>query len=123
MGGVDYGHKGYGLALMIEALTQGLGGHGRADGETGWGASVFVQVFDPEAFGGLSGFTRQTGWIAEACRSTPAVRDDDPVRLPGQRALARKADALKHGLTLHQGIMDALEPYAERLGVTPPLPL
>ena len=36
-GGADHGHKGYGLALLIEALTQGLGGFGRADGPTGWG--------------------------------------------------------------------------------------
>ena len=29
MGGTEYGHKGFGLALMIEALSQGLSGHGR----------------------------------------------------------------------------------------------
>ena len=123
IGGVDYGHKGYGLALMIEALTQGLGGYGRADGETDWGASVFVQVFDPEAFGGLSSFSRQTGWIADACHATPPVQGGDPVRLPGERALARKRAALEHGLTLYPGIMDSLRPHAERLGVSPPAPL
>src|SRR5262249_21717733 len=51
IGGTVYGHKGYGLALTIEALTQGLGGFGRADAPGGWGASVFVQVIDPAAFG------------------------------------------------------------------------
>jgi len=123
LGGTEYGHKGYGLALMIEALTQGLGGYGRADGKTDWGASVFVQVFDPDAFGGFAGFTRQTEWIAEACRTTPPIPGGDPVRLPGQRALSRKADALKNGLALHPGIMGGLRPHAERLGVTPPSPL
>ena len=48
-GGVDHGHKGYGLALMVEALTQGLGGFGRAEGPTQWGASVFVQVIEKYA--------------------------------------------------------------------------
>jgi LDH2 family malate/lactate/ureidoglycolate dehydrogenase len=33
-GGIDHGHKGFGLALGVEALTQGLSGYGRADGET-----------------------------------------------------------------------------------------
>jgi LDH2 family malate/lactate/ureidoglycolate dehydrogenase len=122
IGGLDYGHKGYGLALMIEALTQGLGGYGRADGKMDWGASVFVQVFDPEAFGGFSDFARQTGWIAEACRATPRVPGGEPVRLPGERALARKKAALAHGLALHPGIMESLVPHAERLGVTPPAP-
>jgi LDH2 family malate/lactate/ureidoglycolate dehydrogenase len=36
-GGLDHGHKGYGLALMVEALTQGLGGFGRADEPQGLG--------------------------------------------------------------------------------------
>ncbi|MGI9500260.1 MAG: Ldh family oxidoreductase [Geminicoccaceae bacterium] len=123
IGGTEYGHKGYGLALMIEALTQGLGGYGRADGETGWGASVFVQVFDPEAFGGLGGFARQTGWIAESCRTNPPIPGGEPVRLPGERALARRREALANGLAMHPGIMDGLLPRAEELGVTPPAPL
>jgi len=123
IGGRDYGHKGYGLALMIEAMTQGLGGYGRADGETDWGASVFVQVFDPDAFGGFAGFAHQTGWIADACRKTPSVPGGNPVRLPGEAALARKRHALANGLTLHPGIMDILQPHAERLGIMPPAPL
>jgi LDH2 family malate/lactate/ureidoglycolate dehydrogenase len=123
IGGVDYGHKGYGLALMIEALTQGLGGYGRADGRLDWGASVFVQVFDPEAFGGRSDFARQTGWIADACRATPPVPGNDAVRLPGERALARKREALKAGLRLHPGIMEGLAPHAARLGVAVPAPI
>jgi len=31
IGGVDHGHKGYALGLLVEALTSGLAGHGRAD--------------------------------------------------------------------------------------------
>jgi L-lactate dehydrogenase len=31
IGGLDHGHKGYALGLLVEALTQGLAGHGRAD--------------------------------------------------------------------------------------------
>ena len=51
-GGREHGHKGYNLALAIEALSQGLSGHGRADRPTDWGASVYVQVMAPGAFGG-----------------------------------------------------------------------
>jgi LDH2 family malate/lactate/ureidoglycolate dehydrogenase len=123
IGGVEYGHKGFGLALMIEALTQGLGGYGRADGKIEWGASVFIQVFDPEAFGGLSSFARQTDWVVDACRHTPPVPEGEPVRLPGERALAKKREALANGLALHPGIMDALHAHAERLSGRPPTPL
>src|SRR5262249_4283766 len=50
LGGVEAGHKGFALALLIEALTGGLAGHGRANPSEGWGATVFVQALDPAAF-------------------------------------------------------------------------
>jgi LDH2 family malate/lactate/ureidoglycolate dehydrogenase len=123
VGGTDHGHKGYGLALMVEALTQGLGGFGRAEAPTGWGASVFVQAIDPAAFGGLDAFRRETSWTAAACRDNPPVPDVDAVRLPGQRGLSRKRRALADGVALYPGIMTALAPHAWKLGVTPPNPL
>jgi LDH2 family malate/lactate/ureidoglycolate dehydrogenase len=119
IGGQGHGHKGYGLALMIEALTQGLGGYGRADRETGWGASVLVQVIDPAAFGGADGFARQADFIAAACRANPPV-GVDPVRLPGERGLALKRQALAAGVRLYPGIMDALGPWAEKFGMPAP---
>lgn len=119
-GGTDHGHKGYGLALLVEALTQGLGGFGRADKPTGWGASVFVQVLDPAAFGGADAFQRQTGWTAAACRAAAPAPGVDAVRLPGERGLARKRRALAEGVALYPGILAALAPYADKLRVTPP---
>ena len=67
-GGIDAGHKGYALALIVEILTGALAGHGRADAKEGWGATVFVQAIDPASFGGLDAFTRQAESIAQACR-------------------------------------------------------
>src|SRR5262245_59611644 len=119
-GGADHGHKGYGLALLVEALTQGLGGFGRSEAPTGWGASVFVQVIDPAAFGGLAAFRRETGWTTAACRASPPVPGVDAVRLPGQRGLERKRRALAEGVVLYPGIMTALVPWAEKMRVTPP---
>jgi LDH2 family malate/lactate/ureidoglycolate dehydrogenase len=118
VGGLDHGHKGTGLAWMVEALTQGLAGYGRADPTHAWGGSVFVQVFDPELFAGRADFTRQTEWIADACRTT---RDPDrTVRLPGAQALAGLRRAQAHGLAPRAEAMAALLPWAERFGVTPP---
>jgi len=59
LGGVDAGHKGYGLTLMVEAMTGGLAGYGRADGEDRWGATVMVRITDTTAFGGRAAFDRQ----------------------------------------------------------------
>lgn len=56
VGGLEYGHKGYGLALMIEALTGGLAGFGRADPRQGWGATVNITLYDIESFAGNKDF-------------------------------------------------------------------
>lgn len=119
-GGIDAGHKGYALALIVEMLTGGLAGFGRADAKEGWGATVFVQALDPAAFGGLDAFARQAEWIAQACRDSPPRAGGDAVRLPGERGLGRRRDQLAHGVALHPDILPALEPWSTKLSVPMP---
>jgi len=119
-GGSDHGHKGYGLALAVEALTQGLAGHGRAEKPTTWAANVYVQVMDPAAFGGTDAFLRQTSWLAKACRETPPAPGVESVRLPGQQASSRRRAGLAEGLALYPGIMDGLMSWAAKLKLTLP---
>jgi hypothetical protein len=52
VGGLSHGHKGYGMALLVETLTAGLAGFGRADPPEGWGATVHITLHDLHAFGG-----------------------------------------------------------------------
>ena len=120
LGGLDSGHKGFALGLLVEALTAALGGFGRADAGEGWGAAVFVQVIDPGAFGGGDAFLRQTGWLAEAAAANPPRAGQAPVRMPGARGLALRDEQLAHGVALYPGILDALRPWGERLSVSPP---
>ncbi len=120
LGGLDLGHKGFALGLLVEALTSALGGFGRADGSDQWGAAVFLQLIDPAAFGGRDAFVRETGWLAQACHATPTAPGRPPVRLPGERGLARRREQLEHGVELHAGIMDTLAEWGGKLGVTPP---
>jgi LDH2 family malate/lactate/ureidoglycolate dehydrogenase len=122
IGGTDHGHKGYGLSLMVEALTQGLGGFGRADHPKEWGASVLVLAFAPEAFGGSEAFLRQTGWLVEACTNSAVPRGKPPVRMPGQAALKRKAEAERDGLTLDPLRHSGLEKLAKRFSLSLPAP-
>ena len=122
LGGLDAGHKGFALALLIEAMTAGLSAHGRADPPEGWGASVFVQVLDPAAFGGHDAFARQMDWLVDACHDATPRPGGERVRLPGERALRLRREQRANGVALHHEIMPALEPWAAKLGVDVPEP-
>lgn len=122
LGGVELGHKGFALGILVEALTAGLGGFGRADPPAGWGAAVFVQVLDPAAFGGQAAFQRETGWFANRARNDPPRPGGPPVRMPGDGALQRRRDQLKNGVALHPSILPQLEPWAKKLDVAKPEP-
>lgn len=120
LGGLEAGHKGTALALVVESMTGALGGHGRADPPEGWGASVCVRLTDPQAFGGLEAFVRQTDHLVAACRASPPRDATVPVRVPGDRALARKREQRRDGVSLHPAILPALAPWAQRLSVAMP---
>ena len=120
LGGLDAGHKGYGLSLLVEALTGGLAGHGRADPKEGWGATVFLQVIDPEAFAGAAAFERQMGEVARQCRASRPADPARPVRLPGERGDRLAKAQRQQGVVLHEAILPALQPWAEKYKVALP---
>jgi len=121
LGGTASGYKGFGMALMVEALTAGLAGRGRADPAEGWGATVWLTLHDPSAFGGTADFLRQTDWLAQATRTNPPRPGVKSVRMPGDRGLALKAEQLVDGVVLHPTIVPMLEECAARHGLSVPL--
>ena len=123
LGGMDAGHKGFGLALFVEAMSSALAGYGRADGPKTWGASVHVQVTDISAFGEASAFHAQTDHLVERSVKSKPADPVKPVRVPGQRGLALKADQLKNGVTLRSDILSALAELASQADVALPTPI
>ncbi len=123
IGGTEYGHKGFGLALMVETLTQALAGHGRADDVETWGAGVYIQLIDPEAFGGSEAFLRQSTWLAAACVRSAPRPGVEAVRMPGQAALAKKKDMLRDGVTLHEAVLQTLTKWGAHFDVPMPAPM
>lgn len=112
LGGVAAGHKGYGMALYVEALTGGLGGYGRADPtllEGGWCANVYLQLHDLEAYSGLDAYLRQMDWIVEACKTNPPRPGIAAVRLPGERAAENVSSRLADGVPLRDEVVQALQ--------------
>jgi len=120
IGGQDYGHKGFGLALMIEALSQGLSGHGRKDAPKHWGGNVFLQVLDPEFFAGRDAFAEQMDYLSDQCRENRPVRADRPVRVPGDQAARGVAEALHEGIAYDAASWAGIERCAQELSVALP---
>lgn len=108
LGGVESGHKGFGMALMVEALTQGLSGFGRRDAPTKWGASVYLQLIDPNAFAGLDAFTDQMDYLIDACHANKPIDPAAPVRLPGEQADRNITLARSKGVPLSEATLTSL---------------
>ncbi|AJY50788.1 Ldh family oxidoreductase [Halomonas sp. KO116] len=109
LGGQEFGHKGFAMGLMVEALTSALGGFGRKDAPTGWGASVTVMVINPTLFSGQSAFLDETDHLIEACLSSKPVNPQYPVRMPGQAGLSRRDKYLEQGIPLPNDVVTELQ--------------
>jgi L-lactate dehydrogenase len=121
VGGQEYGHKGFGLALMIEALSQGLSGHGRADAPKRWGGNVFLQVIDPAFFAGREAFVEQTDFLSRQCRDNRPIDPARPVRMPGDQSARLERQAREEGIAYAPAAWEALSGWAQRLGVALPV--
>jgi LDH2 family malate/lactate/ureidoglycolate dehydrogenase len=120
LGGADVGHKGYGLGLMVEALTAGLAAQGRSEPGQRWGATIYLQVLDPQAFNGTEAFAQQMDWIAQQCESNPPADPQRPVRLPGRRGLALRDEQMAQGVRLSDGVVAAVAAWAAKYEVAMP---
>ncbi|WP_337044921.1 Ldh family oxidoreductase [Emticicia sp. 17c] len=118
LGGLDSGYKGFALGLLIEALTSALGGHGRSDKPSLWGASVYIQIISPQGFAGEQAFKKETEYFKNQCLSSNPIDSSRPVRMPGERGLALKEQQLTEGVSLLAETENALIALGEKYGLT-----
>jgi LDH2 family malate/lactate/ureidoglycolate dehydrogenase len=115
------GHKGYGLAVAIEALGGALSGMGPAmipDYRDGNG--MFVLALEPEAFIGADRFLGQVEEMAQALRGAPAAPGARAVLLPGDPEARTAERRLRDGIPLAEKTWDELRRLASELGVAMP---
>jgi len=112
LGSLEFGHKGFALGTMVEALTAGLGGFGRKDGVKQWGAAVTVLTFDPTFFGGVDEFKAEIDHFVGACLDSRPREPERPVRMPGHAGIDRRAKAFEQGLELPEDVLAALRAAA-----------
>lgn len=117
LGGLEFGHKGFGLGLMVEAFALALTGHGRHQQHARGSQGVFLQVLNPALLGGgRETFLDETTWLRQRCLASTPAEGRDGVRLPGQRARERRADQLANGLLLEERLVAAFDAKAASFG-------
>jgi LDH2 family malate/lactate/ureidoglycolate dehydrogenase len=117
LGGALKGNKGYGLALAIETMGQGLSGFGRSGQPKGMQLSVFLRVTDPSAFAGNDAYLREATHLANACRANPPPQGMPPVRVPGDSAARHRRESLAEGVAVDDAVLQKIGIHARRLGV------
>jgi len=98
------GYKGFGLALMMQALGL-LAGSG-FDAESDYGY-LFV-AFRPDLFGSADTFERKVTQLIERIKTTPRQSGVDDIRIPSERAFRSRERALREGLEIDRVIFDPL---------------
>ncbi|MES2976192.1 MAG: Ldh family oxidoreductase [Pseudomonadota bacterium] len=117
VGGVDFGYKGFGFGIAVEAMSLALSGYGRAGKPDMFGQSVFIQVMDPDAFAGRGAFIQEMDHLVAACHASRPRPGVDAVRVPGERAWASRMEQEKNGVKLAPATLAKLEPWMQKLGV------
>ena len=108
------GHKGSALALLVDIMSGGVAGSNFSFEASGFGGNVggppnvgqVILAIDPTASMG-SGFVDRIETELSAMTALPGVR------LPGDRRLANRARAARHGVEVPDHLMTTLWAYAE----------
>jgi LDH2 family malate/lactate/ureidoglycolate dehydrogenase len=98
------GYKGFGLALMMQALGLLAGSSSNPESDYGY---LFV-AFRPDLLGPADTFERQVTQLIERTKATPRQPGVDDIRIPSERAFLSRERALREGLEIDQAVFDAL---------------
>ncbi len=114
------GHKGYGLAIMVEALTgvlaQGLTAP-QMQGAHGDHTSHFFLAFDPALFGDPQDIQQRMSAYLDALRRSEKAPGCARIYTPGEKAYEAQEERLRHGIPVEEKTLAELREIAGALGV------
>lgn len=115
-------HKGFGLALVMDALV-GLGGAPGGTAAGGHGAvGHFLWALDPHLFGQPEEFLARVDTLLDEVTDAAPFPGYPPVTYPGEGGARRKSEALARGrIDLPDTVARAMEETARALGIPSPL--
>jgi ureidoglycolate dehydrogenase (NAD+) len=124
LGGAEFGHKGYALALMIDLLCGPLLGNPfgphipsmfeAMDAPRRLGA--FFIAIDPDRFGGRDALAAAAERMAVELAAEPGAP-----RMPSDPEHDAEAERLRDGVPIESGLADLFRAWSARLGLPAPL--
>ncbi|WP_454859243.1 Ldh family oxidoreductase [Rhizobium binxianense] len=117
LGGEDFGYKGFGFGIMVEAFALALSGHGRLTPKQRGAQGVFLQLIDPAAFCGAEAFLAETTDFVRRCKASRPAEGAKGIRLPGERAMSEKRRQLQGGLEITDELFERLVALASARGI------
>ena len=98
LGGLQFGHKGYGLAMMVEMLVGPLSHAGCTKGDKGGGNGVMVLAIDIAAFTSLDTYVDEVEGLAEWVCSAKPLPGFNKVYAPGEIEEETRQRRLQEGI-------------------------
>ncbi len=106
-GGEKFGHKGFGLSLMTQAMGL-LAGTALTNGKAADFGFLFI-VFDPELLMPLPQFKQYLSDLMAAIKATPRSPGVDEIRIPSERAYAERERRRMAGFAMDRRIYERLQ--------------
>jgi LDH2 family malate/lactate/ureidoglycolate dehydrogenase len=111
------GHKGYGLAMVVEMLGAALAPGREHNGAGRAGAAVIIAV-DATTFHPLSEYAKGADETLSRVKAVPPAKGFDAVLLPGEPEQRSKADRLASGIPIAEATWDAIVEAGRAVGVS-----
>lgn len=106
------GYKGFGLALMTQALGVLAGSGSERDSDYGY---LFI-AFRADLVGTADVFNRRVTRLIERIKATPRQPGIDEIRIPSERAFRARERAHREGIEIDRRVFDALVGLRTRPG-------
>ncbi|MYE88316.1 Ldh family oxidoreductase, partial [Candidatus Poribacteria bacterium] len=121
VGGFQFGHKGFGLGFMIDAIAGGLSWAGCSRQEPTRGASGIVMIaIKIQDFIDLDVYQQETEYLTEWIKSSEKLPGVDEVFAPGEFEERSREQRMRDGIPIEEKTWDRLVEAAASHGVSAP---
>ncbi|MSQ10475.1 MAG: Ldh family oxidoreductase [Dehalococcoidia bacterium] len=113
------GHKGYGLAVIVDVFSGMLSGAGWSMDVEGYNCGHFFGAWRVDAFRPADEFKRDMDRMIRDLRATPLAAGFDRVYVAGEPDHEMEQERRAHGIPIHKDVLTYLRKLAGELGFEP----